>query len=171
MREPPHNLVNCLGGRLGVRPTPRLKLRSFEALSSQQKNAIDCQKMGGTYKSLIIVFREVYGVSLFDSFTELTNIRMREGESIAAFSNWYQGWLPSDYDPNNNFLKHHFICKLPTEVQMPWAVRVYKKKASFHEIFKACNKVHKLMLTHSSKRSRTQVNALEDNSHDQARLC
>ena len=48
------------------------------------KKTISCQKIGGTYQELIKAFREVYDVSINNAFTELTNIRMFEGESIAA---------------------------------------------------------------------------------------
>ena len=56
---------------------------SFEALSGQQRNAIDCQKIGGTYASMIKAFRR-QRVSRYDTVTELMNIRMREGETISA---------------------------------------------------------------------------------------
>ena len=39
----------------------------FEALSGQQRNAIGCQKIGGTYSSMIKAFRRVYDVSMYDS--------------------------------------------------------------------------------------------------------
>ena len=55
----------------------------------------------------------------------------------------------------------------PLNLQASWVVCLYNKKTCFHEIIKECNKVYKLMLTHSSKRSRTQVNAFEDNSKDE----
>ena len=89
----------------------------FKALSSQQRNAIGCQKLEGTCKSLIQAFRQVDDVSHFDSFTELRNIRMREGELITAFANRYQALLPSGFDPNNDYSMQDFICKFLIEVQ------------------------------------------------------
>ena len=95
------------------------------------------------------------------------NIRMRKVKSIAAFANQYQDLLPSDYDPNDNLLKHRFISKLLIEVQTLLAVHLYDEKGSFHEIYKEYTKVHKLILNHSGKCSRTQVNTVEDNSEEE----
>ena len=47
----------------------------FEALSGQQRNAIGCQKIGGTYESMVKAFRRAYKVSRFNTVTEWTNIR------------------------------------------------------------------------------------------------
>ena len=51
----------------------------FEALSGQQRNAVGCQKIGRTYESMVRAFRQAYKVSRFDTVTEWTNNRMREG--------------------------------------------------------------------------------------------
>ena len=45
-------------------------------------------------------------MSPFDSFGEISNIRMKEGESIAAFSNLYLGLLPADFDPEHYHMVH-----------------------------------------------------------------
>ena len=135
----------------------------FDALSSQQRNAIGCQMFFETFESLIEAFRSVYDVSIYDAFTELTNIRMREGESIVVFANRYKRLLPAENDPDHNFIKHHFISKLPIEVQRPWAVRLYYEKKSFIEIAKECNKVYKhLLQSRSNKRSRDQDDSEEE---------
>ena len=64
-----------------------LQGRPYVHRKRQQKNTIGCQKIEGTYQELIEAFQEVYDVSIYDAFTELTNIRMREGESIVVFAN------------------------------------------------------------------------------------
>ena len=61
-------------------------------------------------------------MSIYDTFFELTNIWMCEGEKITTFTNLNLGLILADDDPNQNFIKHHFISKLLLEVQMPWAV-------------------------------------------------
>ena len=66
----------------------------FEALSVQQRNAIGCQKIGGTYASMVKTFRRAYKLSRFDTVNEWTNIRMREGETVSAFANRFQGRDP-----------------------------------------------------------------------------
>ena len=66
----------------------------FEALSGQQRNAIGCQKIGRTYALIIKAFRRAYKVSRFDTVTLWTNIRMREGETVSAFANRFQGRDP-----------------------------------------------------------------------------
>ena len=40
-------------------------------------------------------------MSRFNTF-ELSNISMKKGKSIAAFSNHYLGLLPANFDPNND---------------------------------------------------------------------
>ena len=39
----------------------------FESLSSQQRNAIGCSKIGGTYEAMKKAFRRVYDMSLYDT--------------------------------------------------------------------------------------------------------
>ena len=64
----------------------------FEALSAQQRNAMGCQKITGTYLSMVKAFRH-YNTSKIDAYTELLNIRMCEGEAVAAFANRFQGLI------------------------------------------------------------------------------
>ena len=52
-----------------------------------------CQKIAGTYSSMIKAFRRVYNTSKIDAYTELLNIRMCEGEAVAAFANRFQGLI------------------------------------------------------------------------------
>ena len=52
-----------------------------------------CQKIAGTYSSMIKAFRRVYNTSKIDAYIELLNIRMGEGETIAAFTNRFQGLI------------------------------------------------------------------------------
>ena len=67
--------------------------------------------------SLIKAFQRVYDMSKYGAYTELMNIRMREGETIAVFANRYQGLIPASMDPDNELVKYHFINKLPNEVK------------------------------------------------------
>ena len=89
----------------------------FEALSGQQRLAIGCSQVGGTYEEMKEAFISVYEVGLFDTFRELFSLRMREGETTAAFANGFKGLLPPDHDVNLAVLKYIFIMKLPTEVR------------------------------------------------------
>ena len=60
----------------GVQVSDYTKRNHFlEALSGQQRNAIGCQKIGGTYESMVKAFRRAYKVSRFNTVTEWTNIR------------------------------------------------------------------------------------------------
>ena len=93
------------------------RLHSCLLISWQQRNVIGCQKIGGTYASMVKAFRRAYKVSRFDTVTEWTNIRMCEGETVSAFADRYQGLLPVDSDLDNDVVKHNFIMKLPKEVR------------------------------------------------------
>ena len=94
-------------------------------------------------------------MSHFDAFIKVNNIRMKEGESIAVFSNCYLGLLPVGSDQNADYLVHDFVRKLPAEVL---AIRMYNNHKSFDEIALECNQVWKVALAHNNKRPRTQVN-------------
>ena len=77
---------------------------------------------------MIKAFRQVYYTSKYNAYTELMNIRMREGETIAAFAIQYQGLLPANMDPDNDLVKYHFINKLLNEVQTLRAVNLYEEE-------------------------------------------
>ena len=68
-------------------------------------------KIAGTYSSMVKAFRRVYDTSKIDVYNELLNIRMREGEAVAAFANRFKGLIPASIDPDNELIKYHFIHK------------------------------------------------------------
>ena len=58
-------------------------------------------KLKGTFKTLIKSFKRVFDMILWDTFGEMSNIRMKEVESIAALSNRFLDLLLAECDPNN----------------------------------------------------------------------
>ena len=50
-------------------------------------------EIGGTYETMKKAFRRVHDMSKYDTFVEVMNIRMHEGETVAAFANHFQGLL------------------------------------------------------------------------------
>ena len=66
---------------------------------------------------------------------------MREGETIAAFANQFQGLIP-----DKELIKYHFIHKLLNEVQTLRAFNMYEEEKSFDEITEVCHKVHKCLM-------------------------
>ena len=56
-------------------------------------------------------FISVYEVGLFDTFGELFGLRMREGETVAAFANHFKGLLLQDSDLNCNIVQYIFLKK------------------------------------------------------------
>ena len=116
---------------------------------------------------MVKAFRRVYDTSKIDAYNELLNVRMREGEAVAPFANRFQGLIPASMDPDNELIKYHFIHKLLNEVQTLQAFDMYEEEKSFDEITEVCHKLHKhLMHSRGNKRSRTQVNAVQDNEKE-----
>ena len=72
----------------------------FDSLSNQQRNAISCSKIGGTYEDMKEAFISLYEVGLYDTFEELFILRMRMGETVASFANRIRGLLLQDNDVN-----------------------------------------------------------------------
>ena len=68
----------------GVAPSHVKRQLFWDALTSQQKSAMGCQKLEGTFEMLIKFFKRVFYMSHCDALGELHNIRMKEGESIMA---------------------------------------------------------------------------------------
>ena len=86
----------------------------FDSLSSQQRNAISCSKIGGTYEEMNEAFSRVFEVSMYDMFEELFSLWMHEGETVASFANRFKGLLPQDSNVNWNFVQYVFFKKLPS---------------------------------------------------------
>ena len=92
------------------------------------------------------------------------NIRMREGETIAAFANQYQGLFPADTDLDHDLVKYLIINKLPSEVRTQQNRKLYEQQKNFDKIVEECHEVYNWLLSRGNKHSRTQVNAIEDDS-------
>ena len=92
------------------------------------------------------------------------NIRMREGETIAAFANQYQGLFPADTDLDHDLVKYLIINKLPSEVRTQQNRKLYEQQKNFDKIAEECHEVYNWLLSRGNKHSRTQVNAIEDDS-------
>ena len=101
----------------------------FEALSAQQRNAISCQKIGRTYETMKKAFRRVYDMSKYDTFVEVMNIRMHEGET--AFANCFQGLLPMTTKADHELAEFLFLSKLPNEVRMIAVVKLFENGTTF----------------------------------------
>ena len=65
--------------REGDMPDHYKKHLHWEALSSQQRNAMGCQKLQGTSELLIKASKRVYDMSHFNAFIKVNNIKMKEG--------------------------------------------------------------------------------------------
>ena len=102
-------------------------------------------------------------MSLLDTLCELHNIRMKEGESMTAFSNP----LLAECDPNNMMAVYKLVPRLSAQVQRSRAILMYNNSKSLDDIVEACNKVWKVMLAPSNKGSRTQVNFVYNASEDE----
>ena len=100
-----------------------------------------------------------------DAFEELFSLWMREGETVASFANRFKGLLPQNADVNWNIFQFVFLKKLPIK---PRPVRdLFEEKKSFKDLSGECNKAHRYALTNrSNKRSRTQVNAVQDDKEE-----
>ena len=70
-----------------------------DALSNQRKSAMGCQKLEGTFETLIKSFKRFFDLSLWEALS--CNIMMKEGQSIAAFSNHLLDLLRAECDSNN----------------------------------------------------------------------
>ena len=116
----------------------------------QQRNAIGCQKIGGTYASMIKAFRQAYKVSRYDTITEMMNIRMHKGKTISAFANRYQGLLLTNSDLDHDVVKHLFINKLPREVRTQQIRKLYEQQKSFDEIAEECHEVYDWLLSRAT---------------------
>ena len=152
----------------GASVTDYLKRQHFyEALSGQQRLAIGCSKIGGTYEEMKEAFISVYEVSLFDKFGELFSLRMREGETVASFANHFKGLLLPDNDVNWSVLEYIFVMKLPTQA---WTQKVkdwFDEKKSFKDLSGECNKALKHALSdQSSKHSRAAVNSVQEDDEE-----
>ena len=91
----------------------------------------------------------------------MINVRIiREGETIAVFANRFQGLLLAR--PDHSLVKYHFISKLLSEVRAQQIRKLYEQQKNFDEIAEECHEVYDWLLSHGNKRSRTQVNAIED---------
>ena len=132
----------------------------FKALSGQQRNAIGCQKIGRTYTSMIKTFRRVCDMSKYNTFTVLMNIRMREGETIACSPTGIRVC-------SQRILTQTLTSSSISSSTSSRASGQYEEK-NVDEITEECHKVYKrLLLNHGNKRSRTQINAIEDNSEEE----
>ena len=70
--------------------------------------------------------------------------------------------LLADSDLDNDVVKHIFIMKLLREVRKQQIRKLYEQQKSFDEIAEECHEVYNWLLSHGNKRSRTQVNAVQD---------
>ena len=75
--------------------------------------------------------------------------------------------LPADIDPDHDLVKYHFISKLQSEVRMQQIRRLYEQQKNFDKIAEECHEVYDWLLSCGNKRSRTQVNVIEDNSEEE----
>ena len=88
----------------------------FHSLSNQQRNAIGCSKIGGTYEEMKEAFISVFEVSMYETFEELFSLWMREGKTVASFASFrFKGLLPQDSDVSWNIVQYVFLKKLPIE--------------------------------------------------------
>ena len=145
----------------------RKKQHFLEALSGQQRLETGCTDIDSTYQDLKEAFISVYQVSLADSFTELRKLRMREGETVAAFANRLKHLLPKGEDVNGNFFKHALLEKLPAEAKTQAVMEAFEANKSFKELTNECMKAHKHWLSdRHSKRSRNQVNSVQEDEEE-----
>ena len=88
---------------------------------------------------------------MYDTFTEMMNVRIHKGETIAAFANRFQGLLPADIDPDHTLVKYHFVSKLLSEVRMQQIRRLYEQKKNFDKITEECHTMYDWLLSRSNK--------------------
>ena len=74
-------------------------------------------RIGGTYEEMKQSFLAAYGKRKYNTLVEMIQVRMRKGETAAAFANRFQGMLPTSIKADNELTKFLFLNRLPSEPQ------------------------------------------------------
>ena len=139
----------------------------YEILSNQQRLAVGCMQIGGTYEEMKQSFLQAYGVRKYDILVEMFSVRMREDETVAAFANRFRGLLPAAVEADNELAKFWFLNKLPSELRTRAAVKMYEKGCTFKDLMEECHEAYQQALAdRNSKRSRTQVNSVQEEEEE-----
>ena len=98
---------------------------------------------------------------------EMFHVRMREGETVAAFANRFRGMLPMSIEADNKLAKFWFLNKLPSELRTREAVQIFEDGGTFKDLMKECHAAYQQALSdRSNKRFRAQVNSVQDNDKE-----
>ena len=115
-------------------------------------------QIGGTYEEMKHAFLAAYGKREYDTLVEMFHVRMREGETLAAFTNRFRGMLPTSIEADNKLAKFWFLNKLPREPRTREAVQLFEGGGTFKDLMKECHAAYQQALSdRSNKRSRAQV--------------
>ena len=139
----------------------------FEALSGQQRLAIGCMRIGGTYEEKKQSFLAAYGKRQYDTLVKMIQVRMREGETAAAFANRFRGMLPTSIKADNQLAKFLFLNRLPSKLRTREAIQIFEDGSTFKDLMKECQSEYQQALSdRSNKCSRAQVNTVQDDDEE-----
>ena len=84
-------------------------------------------------------FLAAYGKREYNTLVKMFHVRIREGETVAAFANGFRGMLPTSIKADNKLAKFWFLNKLPSKLRTQEAIQIFEDGGTFKDLMKECH--------------------------------